>query len=202
MSEEFSYAMLPGHGDDVGVRHVIRPGRLHAGGLCTHAVQTLRIVAVDLYTHCGIRLLQIGGTWFERVGGLLGADGNPPPGWGNPTQRGQVTFKDKTAVLTDDRGHKEHFTPLPTPPAALDTPCAQFLCQQDACRSGTARSRPLPMPSAAPPPAGSATTPPAQHRPSRPGLPAGHVRDDDTVVVAPMDRLTATSWTSTASCRV
>lgn len=81
-------------------------------------------VVVDLYTHCGIRFLQIGDTWYERVGGQLGEDGNPPTGWGNPTQLGQVAFTGSPAVFRDDRGHQEHFTPLPAAPAAVETACA------------------------------------------------------------------------------
>lgn len=46
---------------------------------------------MDLYTHCGIRYLQVGADWFERVGGPLVKDGNPPAGWGNPSQPGRVT---------------------------------------------------------------------------------------------------------------
>ncbi|WP_343992832.1 hypothetical protein [Terrabacter terrae] len=78
---------------------------------------------VELSTHCGIRFLQVGDDWFERVGGPLARDGNPPPGWGNPTQPGRVTRAGRDAVFTDDAGHHELFGRVSAPPASA-TACA------------------------------------------------------------------------------
>lgn len=95
---------------------------------CTSAQQSRTPVAdgstaVDLYTHCGIRYLQIGVDWFERVGGPLDDAGNPPSGWANPTQPGRVTVTGDIATFTDDAGHKESFKKLENPPSS-ETNCA------------------------------------------------------------------------------
>lgn len=78
---------------------------------------------VDLYTHCGIRYLQVGLDWFERVGGPLVEDGNPPRGWSNPSQPGLVTVADELATFTDDAGHKESFKKVNNLPSSA-TNCA------------------------------------------------------------------------------
>lgn len=68
-----------------------------------------------LLTHCGIDDLQYDGHWYERVGGILDdGNGNPPPGWDNPTQAGRLTAigderPPTKVVFTDDRGHHEEF---------------------------------------------------------------------------------------------
>lgn len=79
--------------------------------------------AVDLNTHCGIRYLQIGADWFERVGGPLVSDGNPPSGWRNPSQPGRVILTADIATFTDDAGHKESFKKVSEPPSST-TNCA------------------------------------------------------------------------------
>jgi hypothetical protein len=62
---------------------------------------------VDLYTHCGVRGIDIGGVWFAADPPLVEAGGNPPAGWGNPDQRGTVTLLSETeAVFRDDAGHE------------------------------------------------------------------------------------------------
>lgn len=43
-----------------------------------------------LLTHCGIQGAQIDGMWWVADPPL--GDSNPPPGWGNPVDRGQLTF--------------------------------------------------------------------------------------------------------------
>lgn len=78
---------------------------------------------VNLYTHCGIRYLQVGVDWFERVGGPLVNEGNPPPGWSNPSQPGRVSVTHDLATFTDDAGHQEEFKKLDKPPAPA-TNCA------------------------------------------------------------------------------
>jgi hypothetical protein len=79
---------------------------------------------VDLYTHCGIRYLQVGDGWFERVGGRLDdGNGNPPSGWGNPVQPGHVTVTGDLALFRDDGGHQESFKRLDAPPSTA-TQCA------------------------------------------------------------------------------
>jgi hypothetical protein len=78
---------------------------------------------VDLSTHCGIRYLQVGVDWFERVGGPLVNDGNPPSGWRNPSQPGRVVVSGHIASFADHAGHKESFEKLDKPPSSA-TNCA------------------------------------------------------------------------------
>jgi hypothetical protein len=62
--------------------------------------------AVELYTHCGVRGLDINGVWFAADPPLV-EDYGPPPGWGNPDQRGTLTLLSATeAVFADDVGHE------------------------------------------------------------------------------------------------
>ena len=63
-----------------------------------------------LLTHCGIERLEVDGSVYERVGGLLD-DGarNPPVGWDNPEQARWVELSGTRAVFTDDAGHREGF---------------------------------------------------------------------------------------------
>ena len=62
--------------------------------------------AVYLYTHCGVRGLDIGGVWFAADPPLVEEGGHPPAGWGNPFQPGTVTMLSATeAVFADDAGH-------------------------------------------------------------------------------------------------
>ena len=70
----------------------------------------VREVAFDLYTHCVIIDLMAYGRYFKRVGGSLSdGSGNPPDGWGNPTQRGTLTVSGDTAIFRDKLGHVERF---------------------------------------------------------------------------------------------
>lgn len=61
---------------------------------------------VDLYTHCGVYGIDVGGVWFAADPPLVEGAGNPPAGWGNPVQRGTVTLTSADeAVFADDAGH-------------------------------------------------------------------------------------------------
>ncbi|MFF3762192.1 hypothetical protein [Streptomyces sp. NPDC002185] len=73
-----------------------------------------RTIPFDLYTHCGIEEARIGSTYFEAETPLSDGSGNPPEGWGNPTQHGTMTLKSETeAVFTDDAGHEVKFRARP-----------------------------------------------------------------------------------------
>ena len=62
---------------------------------------------VDLYTHCGVFGIDIGGIWFAADPPLVEGAGNPPPGWGNPYQPGTLTLLTADeAVFGDDAGHE------------------------------------------------------------------------------------------------
>jgi hypothetical protein len=76
---------------------------------------------VDLYTHCGVLGLDIGGVWFAADPPLVAAGGNPPAGWDNPDQRGTLTPLSRTeAVFADGAGHVVR---LRADEAARPTPC-------------------------------------------------------------------------------
>ncbi|MFJ6463599.1 hypothetical protein ACIQM0_21670 [Streptomyces sp. NPDC091387] len=73
-----------------------------------------RTIPFDLLTHCGIDEARIGKTYFEASIPLSDGSGNPPRGWGNPTQHGTMTMTSGTeAVFTDDAGHEVHFRARP-----------------------------------------------------------------------------------------
>ncbi|MEU3690570.1 hypothetical protein [Streptomyces narbonensis] len=78
------------------------------------AAPSVQVTPFELYTHCGIDEARIGSTYFEAVTPLSDGSGNPPEGWGNPTQRGTMTLKSTTeAVFTDDAGHEVKFRARP-----------------------------------------------------------------------------------------
>ncbi|MEV4942193.1 hypothetical protein [Streptomyces zaomyceticus] len=78
------------------------------------ATPTPRAISFELYTHCGIDEARIGPTYFEAETPLSDGSGNPPDGWGNPTQLGTMTLRSATeAVFTDDAGHEVKFRARP-----------------------------------------------------------------------------------------
>jgi hypothetical protein len=82
--------------------HVTKPA-----GPSRPAVATVGSVQpYQLYTHCGIDEARIGRRYFEAAHPLSDGQGNPPPGWGNPSQQGTMTLlSPSTAVFRDDAGH-------------------------------------------------------------------------------------------------
>ena len=77
-----------------------------------------------LFTHCGIERLEVDGSVYQRVGGLLDDGGrNPPDGWDNPEQLGWVELSGTRAVFTDDAGHREDFALVRDP--GPGEPCAR-----------------------------------------------------------------------------
>jgi hypothetical protein len=63
-----------------------------------------------LDTHCGVDEARIGDRYFEAVHPLRDKSGNPPPGWGNPSQAGTMTMVSPAeAVFTDHSGHRVVF---------------------------------------------------------------------------------------------
>lgn len=86
----------------------------------TATVKSIQLVPFDLPTHCGIDELMANGRYFQRVGGVLvdgsrtpSGLGNPPPGWGNPGQRGTLAITGDVAVFRDKEGHVETFKVRP-----------------------------------------------------------------------------------------
>ncbi|WP_322762008.1 hypothetical protein [Frankia sp. Cr2] len=71
-------------------------------------------VPYGLYTHCGISETDYQGRYYELVPPLQDGNGNPPDGWGNPSQLGTLTPVSETEVVfTDDAGHRVTFTLRP-----------------------------------------------------------------------------------------
>lgn len=75
---------------------------------------TLAGVAYSLYTHCGVREARIGDTYYVADHPVDDGQGNPPPGWGNPYQKGSMTMPTpSTAVFRDRLGHLVRFHARP-----------------------------------------------------------------------------------------
>jgi hypothetical protein len=78
----------------------------------------------QLLTHCGIDWARIGNRDFEAVHPLSDGQGNPPPGWGNPSQPGTMTLLSPSrAVFRDHAGHQVYFRLRPGA-TAFSHPCA------------------------------------------------------------------------------
>ncbi|SDB93769.1 hypothetical protein SAMN05216410_1053 [Sanguibacter gelidistatuariae] len=68
-------------------------------------------IPFNLFTHCGITELTFDGSRYARVGGTLGDGfGNPPAGWGNPSQDGWLLLGEDSVTFQDAEGHTEVFT--------------------------------------------------------------------------------------------
>ena len=68
----------------------------------------------DLYTHCGVLSATINGQIFYAAPVLSGGSGNPPPGWGNPYDGGEMTLRSlTTAEFHDPSGHSAQFARSP-----------------------------------------------------------------------------------------
>jgi hypothetical protein len=72
-----------------------------------------------LYTHCGVLTASINGQTYYADPPVTDGSGNPPPGWGNPYDDGDMSLRSATAAdFHDSAGHTAHFTspaPGPTP---------------------------------------------------------------------------------------
>ena len=80
----------------------------HPGSPATAAANAS--ASYTLYTHCGIRFAKIGGRWFEADRPLSDGSGNPPPGWGNPSQPGSIRMLSASAAeFRDNLGHVVRF---------------------------------------------------------------------------------------------
>lgn len=52
-----------------------------------------------LYTHCGIGGTRIDGVWWRAATPLNNGSGNPPPGWGNPFDKGALEIVDESTAI-------------------------------------------------------------------------------------------------------
>ncbi|GAB3850280.1 hypothetical protein [Dactylosporangium cerinum] len=57
----------------------------------------------ELYTHCGIDEAFFDGRYYEAAEPLSDGSGNPPPGWGNPSQDGTI----RVISATEARFHSD-----------------------------------------------------------------------------------------------
>ena len=63
-----------------------------------------------LYTHCGVLSATINGQVFYADPALTDGQGNPPRGWGNPYDLGELTIQSATTIdFHDASGHLAHF---------------------------------------------------------------------------------------------
>jgi hypothetical protein len=77
------------------------------------AEPTLVLTDYELYTHCGVREAKVGDD-FYLASPELGASGNPPSGWGNPSQVGTMTvYADGTARFSAAGGLEAAFVIRP-----------------------------------------------------------------------------------------
>jgi|SRR3954447_4462738 hypothetical protein len=71
----------------------------------TSPVDSTHGVPFNLYTHCGIEWARIRGTFWRAEHELNDGSGNPPEGWGNPSQAGRLSFQSRrTATFSSTAG--------------------------------------------------------------------------------------------------
>ncbi|HEV2217891.1 MAG TPA: hypothetical protein VGV88_09980 [Candidatus Dormibacteraeota bacterium] len=98
-------------------------GNIAPGSAAPLSLRVGETAGYTLYTHCGVLYVTINATTYYADPPLSDGSGNPPAGWGNPYDEGQITLTTATtANFTDAAGHKAHFTstpPGPTPTVQL-----------------------------------------------------------------------------------
>ena len=67
----------------------------------------------SLYTHCGIRFADFGGTRYYADPPLDDGNGNPPAGWGNPTEGGFIVVTDSEHAVYFGYIHSATFSMHP-----------------------------------------------------------------------------------------
>jgi hypothetical protein len=79
---------------------------LAACGTSTSSSLPGTIRTFTLLTHCGIDEALIGNSYYEAEQPLSDGHGNPPDGWPNPTDVGNMTVNaDHPATFRDGQGH-------------------------------------------------------------------------------------------------
>ena len=73
--------------------------------------------AVDyfVYTHCGVESLKIDGRWWHATEPLYGENGpgDSPDGWGDPSQKGELTLNSEDSITFEAKGKEVEFVPAP-----------------------------------------------------------------------------------------
>jgi hypothetical protein len=73
------------------------------------------VAPYELYTHCGIRNAEFESRQFYADPPLNDGNGNPPAGWGNPTDSGFMVVKDhETIEFIDWFDHRASFSTHPS----------------------------------------------------------------------------------------
>lgn len=84
------------------------------GPPCGPGAELGKLYPFALYTHCGVRSAYFDGRRWIADPVLSDESGNPPPGWGNPSERGtMVLVKEDLARFTSTSGNTAEFRPLP-----------------------------------------------------------------------------------------
>jgi hypothetical protein len=66
---------------------------------------------VDIYTHCGLGQIKFAGSFWAIQGSLGDGNGNPPPGFANPIDRGTIELlSDDEAIYRSQRGEERKLT--------------------------------------------------------------------------------------------
>jgi hypothetical protein len=93
------------------------------GGNAT--LETGQTIAYRLYTHCGVRSVEVNGRTFFAQPPLDDGNGNPPHDWGNPYDDGSLTLVDQhTAVFQDSTGNTARFSDRPAGPTPTRLICS------------------------------------------------------------------------------
>lgn len=80
---------------------------------CGPGVELRKVYAFIIYTHCGVRNAYFDGRWWIAEPMLSDGSGNPPPGWGNPYDRGKMEMlAEGLARYISGRGEVAEFRPL------------------------------------------------------------------------------------------
>jgi hypothetical protein len=81
---------------------------------------------LTIFTHCGLDwpvAVDFDGSFWDPLGDAAQGTGNPPAGFGNPTDRGVMTLvKSDTAIYRSEHGDAVQFHRHPGPRAAV--PCS------------------------------------------------------------------------------
>ena len=121
-------AVLAGCGEESGSAHRPRvvedPPRIELDGAPPYGpgIDVGESYDYVLYTHCGIEWAPIDGVWWQ-TDPLDDGNANPPQGWGNPYDTGQLTVgTTDTARYTSDTGIEVEFrrTDITEAPFACD----------------------------------------------------------------------------------
>ena len=93
------------------------PAAAAAGNVSSVVMSVGGSVPDRLYTHCGVVSATINGSIFYAEPALTDGSGNPPHGWGNPYDSGEMSLTSlTTADFRDSAGNTAHFARLPQGP--------------------------------------------------------------------------------------